>query len=287
MGDNSLIFEDELMSDISSLKYNFQHYNTSLATNIINYTNHDIKLYIEYLNKLISEFENIKNTCFSVVLDEDIEGFYIIQKMSDEEFKKDSFICTNELEFYIMNLENLLLQLKDKNLYGHPILYSFESHSITVYFIKLLERMGFVRIKDFQKNNGRTNMDDVSLFFLNEKNKVTPSYFISFELTDKKIDFNILNKINVDLGINEKAYICNEGLGVFVYNRDYQKEIIKNNTFRKQVELKGIVRSFDKNITLWNLPFQIIKKELNYLVGYALHEAYDISEKVFMKKFLD
>lgn len=282
MGNEDLF---ELASDFISLRLNLKYFKTSLETNIDDYTDAELMTYISRVRDIVTRFKNLKQTCFSIELDDEFEGFYINQTMVNNEFKKNSIVCTNELELYVMNLENLILQLAHKDSYNHPILYSFESHSITAYFIKLLERMGLINIKHLEKDYGKLNMQDVALFFLNNKDKYTPSYFVSFELTDLKIDANVLMSINEELGIEKETYIYNEKLGVFEYNRKYQKRKIINNTFYARKKSQGIIRNFDKNITVWNLPFQIVKKEANYFIGQCLYEASEVTTKVLEKVF--
>lgn len=281
MGSDDLF---ELASDFISLRLNLKYFKMSLDTNIDDYTDDELMVYISTVRDIVARFKDLKKTCFEIVLDDEVEGFYINQTIVNNEFKRNSIVSTNELELYVMNLENLILQLIHKDSYNHPILYSFESHSITVYLIKILEKMGLINIKHLEKDYGKLNMQDIALFFLNNKDRYTSSYFVSFELTDLKIDANVLMSINESLGIAKETYIYNEKLGVFEYNRKYQKRKIIGNTFHVSDKKNGIIRNFDKNITVWNLPFQIIRKEANYFIGHCLYEASDVATKVLEKQ---
>lgn len=210
----------------------------------------------------------MKHTCFFYVPSEDGKSLYITQNISDSEFFENSCFCTNELELYIMNLENFMLQLKRKDENDNIMTYSFSSHSITAYFMKVLERLKFIRIKEFKKNKRLLRMSGVSLLFLNKKDKRVPSYFISFELTDSKIDASFFMKLNRDLGIDEETFIYNENSGVFEYNKNYQQRKIFFNTFHLSEKKRGIVRNFDKNLNIWNLPLEMLKKEVYCITSY-------------------
>lgn len=227
----------------------------------------------------------MRQTCFFILQDGSDRDLYITQDLGSLEFILDSSISTNQLELYIMNLENCILQLEQLNMNEEKIYYNFLSHSITVYLLKQLLKLNLVKINNLEKAPNKIWFDDTALLFLNRKIKSITMYDVCFELTDSKITVDTLRQINRKIGILDQSFIYNEKNGVFEYNRKYQFKKIIDNTFNQSQKNKGIVRMFDEDLKIWHLPKVIVKKYIYYFIGKLIYLSDDFTtEKVYLYK---
>lgn len=221
--------------------------------------------FLLYPDDLIYTDEYVEEHDIDLFFDlEYLTSFEISQKVVTKELTKNSILCTNLFGLYLMNMENLLLSLDQNNVLNETIHYRFYSHAITAYFVKLLEKKGLICLEGL-KEDETLYMGDLTPSFLNDKDKVVPKYQGYFYLIYSKIPVTALIELNDLLGITSDLFYYNPERGLFEYNPKGQFHQIMMNTFHPPVHEKGMIHLFRKDLTLWDIPFRMIKATKEYV----------------------
>ena len=213
----------------------------------------------------------IKDSIFIINKNKKMLGKYKVNGIYQDAigFNKmaESRFDDNKQRFFILQCMNMFQQLK-KEENNKLINYGTKSQGATVYFLKTLERKGYINIIANEINAKKNSLLFERIFLgLKKRDKKITMHNIVFTLSDKKFDRNSTEEMANELKIDTTNYykLVKNNKIIYKINKKIEKKNIKyyKKNIPKNYKLSTLSKHYSEKETIKNNDNFELEKQKN------------------------